>query len=1083
VADRADAFGPFVHQEVGFMRLRSFAALLAIALFAWPVAAQEQRGSIEGVVKDSSGAVLPGATVTVTGGAGVSLDTVSDSTGSYRFPSLLPGTYAITAKLSGFTDSKVSDVLVQLGSAKKVDFALTVAGVSESVKVTAEAPIVDVKQSAKGTNIRAEQVELVPHARDFTSLVIQAPGANDEHKSAGISVDGASAAENRYVIDGIETTSVFNGLSSKPVLSDFVEEVQVKSSGYPAEFGGSTGAVINVITKSGSNSFSGSALGYWQGNSLVGTCNRASLASKDVMGATTGSTPVTLTDNSSMACGANPTLRIQLTNSNAAEYWTYPKDDSNRYEPGGSLGGPIFRNKMWFFGAYQPALTTTSRTVSATTSGRSGADTISTTQHQQIQYLTADQTMQLGSNLRTRIAFNNSWTKTDGALPAVAGTDRVTTNFARGTVSPNWALSGQADYNLSSSLLLGFKGGYYRQNSHDFGIPSDTQFVFNTSNIGLGGVPDAEQHATGYTNIPTNSATVFNILDRKFFQADATWFTHARGEHQVKGGVQLDLRGNNVNSGNQAQVVSLDWNTQFDPPAPQGAFGYYEIRSNGALPREGFITQGNVKSNVIGLFLQDTWSATSKLTLNLGVRTESERVPSYTSANNDYGQYPIKFGFGDKIAPRVGAAYDVMGDGRWKAYGSWGIFYDIFKLDLGQQSFGGAKWIQWYFTLDTPNFETLNTNSNCPPACPGTFISSVDERLPSLSSDACGGPCISNVIKPMRSQEATVGLEHQLSASSAISFRYVHKQLDRGIEDTGSIDPSTNNEPYIIGNPGEGPTATFNALPCAPDVQAAGVSTCDVYAGSSGQYKLPKPNRNYDAGEVDYNKRFSHNWSLYGSYTLSRLHGNYPGLTESDEAGATGSGRVDPNIGRLFDYPLEQFNGQGQALYGDLPTDRTHQGKAQLVYSFPFGTTIGLSQYAESGVPISRSITVIPTHGYLLYFDGRGVDGRTPMLTQTDLYVQHEFKLGSTGKHFQVNATVLNLFDQRTILDYSNAIRLRGSFITFTEQDFYSGKVNEQALIDALAFPNGGMRVDPRFMNPRDWQNPLSVRFGAKFTF
>src|SRR5262249_45326830 len=193
----------------------------------------------------------------------------------------------------------------------------------------------------------------------------------------------------------------------------------------------------------------------------------------------------------------------------------------------------------------------------------------------------------------------------------------------------------------------------------------------------------------------------------------------------------------------------------------------------------------------------------------------------------------------------------------------------------------------------------------------------------------------------------------------------------------------------------------------------------------------------------------SHNWSLFSSYTLSRLNGNYPGLSESDE-----NGRVDPNIGRLFDYPIEQMGGNGKPLYGDLPTDRTHQFKAQLVYSFNFGTTIGLNQMALSGIPISRSITVIPTHGYLLYFDGRGSDGRTPMLSQTDLLVQHELKLGKTGKRLIVNATVLNLFDQRTVLNYNSSIRRAGTTPVVNETAFYAGQVNVQSVVDAAA--NGG---------------------------
>src|SRR5438094_2927238 len=162
------------------MRIRSLATVLAITLLAWPAAAQEQRGSIEGVVKDSTGAVLPGVTVDArSAGSGV-LSTTTDGSGKFRFPSVLPGTYEVSANLSGFKPAKVADVDVKLGSIKTVDFSLQLTSVTEQVTVTAESPIVDVKQSAASTNIRAEQIDLLPHNRDFTSLVTQAPGANSE---------------------------------------------------------------------------------------------------------------------------------------------------------------------------------------------------------------------------------------------------------------------------------------------------------------------------------------------------------------------------------------------------------------------------------------------------------------------------------------------------------------------------------------------------------------------------------------------------------------------------------------------------------------------------------------------------------------------------------------------------------------------------------------------------------------------------------------------------------------------------------------------------------------------------------------
>ena len=231
------------------MRAQGAAVLLAVVLMPLAAVAQEQRGSIDGIVRDASGAVLPGVTVEARNSAtGATLPTVSDASGRFRFPSVQIGTYDVTASLAGFKSAKIPDVLVALGQVKTLDFSLSVAGVSETVNVTAVSPVIDVKQSTRATNIRQEQIELLPHNRDFTSLIVQAPGVNQEIKSGnGFTVDGSSAAENRYVIDGMETTDVIKGQSGKDVLADFVEEVQVKSSGYSAEYGGSTGAVINVM--------------------------------------------------------------------------------------------------------------------------------------------------------------------------------------------------------------------------------------------------------------------------------------------------------------------------------------------------------------------------------------------------------------------------------------------------------------------------------------------------------------------------------------------------------------------------------------------------------------------------------------------------------------------------------------------------------------------------------------------------------------------------------------------------------------------------------------------------------------------
>jgi hypothetical protein len=166
--------------------------------------AQETRGSIEGIAKDNSGAVLPGVVVEARSPALVRVaNTVSDLSGVYRFPALPPGLYEVTATLSGFQTSRVENIQLQLGQVLKVDFAMSVAALSESVQVTAESPIIDVKQNASVLSIGADLIDLIPKGRDFPSLINSAPGAQQESRGGGIMIDGASGSENRFIVDGM----------------------------------------------------------------------------------------------------------------------------------------------------------------------------------------------------------------------------------------------------------------------------------------------------------------------------------------------------------------------------------------------------------------------------------------------------------------------------------------------------------------------------------------------------------------------------------------------------------------------------------------------------------------------------------------------------------------------------------------------------------------------------------------------------------------------------------------------------------------------------------------------------------------
>ncbi len=198
--------------------LRRFGRCLSIVLLlATPTAAQDQGGGIQGVVRDASRAVLPGATIEARSPSMPGVQAaVSGGDGVYRFPILRPGTYELTATLSGFTPVQVPGVVVRLGAEFRIDIAMEVARLAETVQVTAETPVIDVRQNAAIATISDDALKLLPaRGRDFTDMLTMSAGV--QNVDSGISIDGASGLENHYIVDGVKTTAILTGSSAQPV--------------------------------------------------------------------------------------------------------------------------------------------------------------------------------------------------------------------------------------------------------------------------------------------------------------------------------------------------------------------------------------------------------------------------------------------------------------------------------------------------------------------------------------------------------------------------------------------------------------------------------------------------------------------------------------------------------------------------------------------------------------------------------------------------------------------------------------------------------------------------------------------------
>jgi hypothetical protein len=298
---------------------RTAAALLLAAMVAAPALAQTLTGSIMGTVKDEQGAVLPGVTVTLTGKQG-SKTQVTDGEGIYRFPALEVGTYLVAAELSGFSKARTQEISISPGQQLAADLTLKVGSFSDNVTVTGESPVVDVKSSATETTISQSLLFSAPITRTAINVINYAPGVNSSS-----AYGGGAGSGNALLIDGVDTRDPSGGTAWTFYNYNVVEEYQFQGLGAPAEYGGFTGAVVNTITKSGGNRYSG-LFDFFGSNKSLGSNNvPSSVASQ------------------------NPTLADPATVKKYADITT-------------QFGGPIKQNKVFFFASAQRFLLETDPT-------------------------------------------------------------------------------------------------------------------------------------------------------------------------------------------------------------------------------------------------------------------------------------------------------------------------------------------------------------------------------------------------------------------------------------------------------------------------------------------------------------------------------------------------------------------------------------------------------------------------------------------------------------------------------------------------------------------------------------------------